>query len=295
MFERLGAAISGKRTRENGENGEFAMEWKWVKEGQAYLRLDWEEEQVEAGFSVREGGVSTGAFASLNLGFHVGDEAAAVLVNRERWLGVWGAGRRDAVVGEQVHGTEVVWVTEAEAGRGSGEIGSALPGADGLLTQSSLGLMAFFADCTPLYFYDPKIRAVGLAHAGWRGTAGKIGLRVLEALAKRGGKSGDVRVAVGPSIGPCCYEVDERVAAYFRREFSETPFLKATRPGHYRLDLWQANIETLVGAGVLPGRIATAGLCTSCHPEYFYSHRRDGVPTGRMAAWIRLKPAAAEA
>ncbi|MHB1652134.1 MAG: peptidoglycan editing factor PgeF [Desulfitobacteriaceae bacterium] len=266
------------------------MAWEWTNGEFSYLHLPaWGPQGVEIGFSSRKGGVSLRPYSSLNLGLHVGDEPEAVLENRERWVVQWQADWEEFAVGEQVHGTEVVWLEEDAGGRGTRDQATAIPGVDGLLTQSSLGLMGFFADCVPLFFYHPQIRAIGLAHAGWKGTVGKIVLQVLAGLAERGGPSADVWVALGPSIGPCCYEVDDRVAQRFKADFRETPFLRATRPGHYTLDLWQANRTILVDAGVPTEQIWTAGVCTSCHPEEFFSHRRDGAPTGRMAAWIRLK------
>lgn len=264
------------------------MGWAWNHGTLPHLYLpEWTVWDVETGFSSRNGGVSTGAYASLNLGLHVGDSREDVLKNRELWLEYFGTDWTQVVIGEQVHSNRVLWVENSDGGRGAASLETALPQVDGLLTQSGLGLMAFFADCVPIFFYHPRIKAVGIAHAGWKGTVGKIALRMLEALAEHGGHPEEARVALGPSIGVCCYEVDEPLAERFRSGFSETHFLTPTRPGHYRLDLWQANQIILKEAGVPESQISVAGLCTSCHEDSFFSHRRDGVPTGRMAGWIR--------
>lgn len=264
------------------------MGWEWNHDTLPYLYLpEWKSLGAETGFSARVGGVSGGAYSSLNLGLHVGDSPSAVLDNRRRWLGQFGVDWQDVTIGEQVHGHSVHWVETSDGGRGVKELETAVPEMDGLLTQSGLGLMAFFADCVPIFFCHPGLGAVGIAHAGWKGTVGKIALRMLERLAERGGRPEEAWVALGPSIGACCYEVDEALAERFRYGFRETPFLIPTRPGHYHLELWQANHSLLCAAGVPERQISVAGLCTACHPERFFSHRRDGVPTGRMAGWIR--------
>ncbi|MHB1403992.1 MAG: peptidoglycan editing factor PgeF [Desulfitobacteriaceae bacterium] len=265
--------------------------WVWrEKAGLKYLTLPaWEEAGVEIGFSSRGGGVSEQHFSSLNLGLHVGDEPQRVLENRRRWLGLWQADWNEVAIAEQVHGTGVVWLDAEAGGRGSRDLRTAIPGTDGLLTKDKLGLMAFFADCVPLFFYHPKLKAVGIAHAGWKGTAGKIALPVLDELAQAGGQAEDCWAAIGPAIGPCCYEVDEPVAARLRTNFTETVFLRPSQDGHYQLDLWQANKEILLGAGIKPEHIWSAELCTACRPAEFFSHRRDGGLSGRLAGWIRRR------
>ena len=266
------------------------MSWKWQKRGNLNVLTlpKWQAAGIDLGFSSRVGGVSQVPYDSLNLGLHVGDDPTAVLENRKRWLYQGEVPWSRVVVGEQVHGTNVLWVDENDAGRGIRELETAIPAVDGLLTRSNVGLMAFFADCVPLFFYFPDIQAVGIAHAGWKGTAHKIGLEVLESLEKAGGRPENAWVAIGPSIGPCCYVVDESVAVEFRANFGETPFLLRREDGHYLLDLWEANRATLLARGVHPENIDVAETCTAHNPEGFFSHRRDGARTGRMAGWIQL-------
>lgn len=269
------------------------MSWKWQKRGSLnYLTLPkWQAEGVDVGFSTRVGGVSQVPYDSFNLGLHVGDDPSAVLENRKRWINQWEVPFSRVAVGEQVHGTNVLWVNEEDGGRGVLELETAIPAVDGLVTQSAVGLMSYFADCVPMFFYFPDIQAVGIAHAGWKGTAQKMGQRVLECFEKAGGRLENAWVAIGPSIGPCCYVVDETVAIQFRANFVETPFLVRQEDGHYLLDLWEANRTTLLEKGVRLENIDVAGTCTADNPEWFFSHRRDGARTGRMAGWINKRSA----
>lgn len=266
------------------------MHWEW-REGKdlTYLTIPkWEEAGVQIAFSSRLGGVSKAPFHSLNLGLHVGDDPQSVLENRRLWLEELQAGWSDVIVGQQVHGNQVAWVGEQAAGCGVRDLKTAVPGLDGLATKSNIALMAFFADCVPVFFYHPVIKAVGLAHAGWRGTTGKVSLGMLERFAEAGGRPEECWVALGPSIGPCCYEVDEKVAGIFRTSFVNTGFLQPSVKGHYHLDLWEANCLVLEEAGVKKENIACSALCTACKDKLFFSHRRDGALTGRMAGWIKL-------
>ncbi|HEY8910382.1 MAG TPA: peptidoglycan editing factor PgeF [Desulfosporosinus sp.] len=264
------------------------MSWKWHKSGNLpYLTIPkWQAEGIDLGFSTRVGGVSQVPYDTLNLGLHVGDDPTAVLENRKRWLDQWNVPWSKVAVGEQVHGINVLWVNEEDGGRGVHEAETSIPAVDGLVTQSAISLMAFFADCVPLFFYYPDLKAVGIAHAGWKGTAHKIGQKVLDRFEEAGGCTEDAWVAIGPSIGPCCYSVDERVAVQFRASFGETPFLSPQGDGHYLLNLWEANRMLLMEKGVRPENIDVASICTADNPEWFFSHRRDGARTGRMTGWI---------
>lgn len=266
------------------------MSWKWYNTGSltSLTVPKWQVAGIDLGFSTRVGGASMVPYDALNLGLHVGDDPNAVLENRKRWFDHWGVPSTRVTVGEQVHGTNVIWVKETDGGRGSNELRTAIPAVDGLVTQSTIGLMAFFADCVPLYFYYPDLQAVGIVHAGWKGTASKIGQRALECFEKAGGRTENAWVAIGPSIGPCCYSVDERVAEQFRSNYDNTPFLVPQEDGYYLLDLWEANRTLFLERGVRPENIDVAAICTVDNQEWFFSHRRDGARTGRMAGWIRL-------
>lgn len=267
------------------------MGWKWHKGKKLdYLTIpEWTEKGVILGFSSRKGGISKEPYSSLNLGLHVGDDSSAVLENRKIFLNEFNCNFQDCTAGKQVHGTNVVFVTEEAKGRGMYDPETAFPDTDGLLTEEYIALMAFFADCVPLYFFNPRLGLIGLAHAGWKGTANRIAAIMLKKMEEKGGRAADCLVAVGPSIGKCCYEVGEEVFRIFRENFNEVSDFVVELPDRkYKLDLKEANKKILLSEGVLPENIQVSSLCTACHPDRFYSYRRDGL-TGRMAAFIWKK------
>lgn len=248
-------------------------------------------EGVQAGYTTRHGGVSTGPYASLNLGYHVGDDSERVTVNRERVTAAFGVPLEQWVVGEQVHGRHVHLVTERDAGRGSRDHTTAVPATDGLVTRvPGLVLTACFADCVPVLFYDPVHRAVGLAHAGWRSTVQGTSLAVLEAMQESfSTRPADCLVAIGPHIGSCCYQVGEDVVQALAAAFPHFwTRVVAVRNGRRYADLGETNSLALAAAGVPEGQITTAGICTACRHDLFYSYRAAGGTTGRFAACIRL-------
>lgn len=172
---------------------------------------------------------------------------------------------------------------------------TALPRADASFTQRpGVALAVKVADCVPLLLADRDGRGVAAVHAGWRGTADAVAAVAARALADALGihPSGLV-AAIGPSIGPCCYEVGDEVGTAFaaRPHDAGSPerWFSAAAPGRWRLDLWRANVDQLAGAGVDPARIHVAALCTATHVERFCSYRREGAAAGRMAAIIRRK------
>jgi len=232
-------------------------------------------------FTTRPGGTSAPPFESLNLGRGVGDAPEAVVENRARALAAMGREVADHVEAAQVHGREVALATRAQRGQ-------IVPGADGLVTADPAVVLAIHcADCVPILLVDARRRVVAALHTGWRGTAaGMAAAAVATIVAACGVDPGDLVAAIGPSIGPCCYEVDAPVVERLRDwPWHREVLAPSGRPGHWMLDLWEANRRQLVDAGVPPASIATAGLCTAHHPALFFSHRRDG-PTGRMAAMI---------
>ncbi len=206
---------------------------------------------------------------------------------RTRLAAALGVAEEDLVPTRQVHRAEIVRVP----GPGYGDWGGQR-GADGLITAvPGRFLMGYFADCVPILAYDPVRRAAGLAHAGWRGTLLRIAGRLVEEMAADFGTfPGDLRVGLGPAIGPCCYEVGAEVIAGLRERFpGHDDLLRPGRPGHAHLDLWEANRRVLLQAGVLPDRIEVAGLCTACHGERFYSYRREGRVNGLFGAVIGVR------
>jgi YfiH family protein len=245
---------------------------------------------VTAFFTGRRGGVSGRWDGGLNWSFTIGDELANVTENRRRTLELLGLPLHRGVMAGLVHGTRVVAVTGAEA-PGYDEV-RVVPDCDGLITnQPGLALIVTAADCVPIYLYDPVQKAVGAVHAGWRGTVAGICAEAVRAMAREfGSRPGDVLAAVGPSIGPCCYEVDDAVAAPLRAYYGDLADLCLTpaegKPGKYLLDLWEANRQDLLRAGCT--RVHISGECTACGVEKLFSHRAEAGSAGRAAAVIAL-------
>ncbi|HTT69935.1 MAG TPA: peptidoglycan editing factor PgeF [Anaeromyxobacteraceae bacterium] len=225
------------------------------------------------GFTNRSGGVSKGRFASFNLGGAVGDERADVDANWK--LLAEATGLTFARV-RQVHGDRVVVVDEA-------------PGppqeADALVCRHpGIAACVSVADCVPVLIGDPRSGAVAAVHAGWRGTLAHAAARAVEALTREAGAHpSDLLAAIGPSIGPCCYEVSADLAQVFRDDLG--PRVAEPRGQGSRVDLWLANELVLRKAGVDRERIEVLGRCTSCE-EIFFSHRRDRGETGRQVGFI---------
>jgi len=263
----------------------------------------WEDlpSDVNAGISARHGGKSSAPYFSLNCGLHVGDSLPAVLDNRKLIASTVGFPLESWVFGQQVHGCQVEVVTLSDRGKGTVANDTALHNVDGLVTnEPGVCLGAFYADCVPLYFYDPVQRVVGLAHAGWKGTAGRIAEATIlkmqqcfECVPER------ILAAVGPSIGICCYEVDEKVIGQIKAADGsnitdgnvfgdDKPLFYPSANGKYQLSLQQLNRFIMLEAGIMASHIEISSWCTSCHTELFFSHRQEHGLTGRMMAWIGL-------
>jgi len=247
---------------------------------------------VAHAFTTRLGGVSTLPYGTLNLGLHVGDEPSHVITNRQRICAALGADMACLVAGQQVHGDQVVTVTAADAGRGAASLADALPGVDALVTgESAVLLSSYYADCVPLLFLDPVRRVVALAHAGWKGTVQNIGAKTVHhMLEEHSCRVENILAAVGPAIGPCCYEVDILVMQAVERCIPDEPLpARSGGPGHWWLDLPAVNYLQLTRAGVRADHITMANYCTSCRDDLLYSYRKQNGRTGRMASLIMLK------
>jgi YfiH family protein len=219
-------------------------------------------------FSTRLGGVSEGPFASLNLGVRTDDDAAAVVENRTRLCAAVGADPDGATMAWQRHGATV---TRAEP-RGIVTPGTVYDHCDGLWTdERGRGMLLLTADCMPIAIAraDDRRPALAILHAGWRGLLAGVAASGVRAL---GG--GGLAAAIGPCIGPCCYEVGDEVAEPYREAFGDD----VVREG--RLDLGMAAERALRAAGV--ERVDRLDSCTSCHADRFFSHRRDRGRTGRQ-------------
>src|SRR5713226_8057026 len=230
--------------------------------------------------STRAGGVSEGRCASLNVSYSVGDATENVHENLRRVADAVGSRREeDLFAAYQVHGRGFTVVEPETEPR---------PRCDVLVTRSSeKTLMLRYADCAPVLLADPKLRVVAAVHAGWRGSAVRAAGAAVEALRDRfGSQPRDIIAGIGPAIGPCCYTVGQDVV----EAFADRPGLFSQAEGGQRLDLWEANRQALVEAGVPSEQIEVAGICTQCQSERFFSHRANGgQPAGRFAALIRIE------
>jgi len=279
-------------------------------------------------FSTRRGGLSHGASAGLNLGFTKGEPQVLVQKNRDLFFGQLGTERFALASLRQVHSTIVYQVDHATDGEleyclpgngPPGQTGLDQPEGDALLTaQPGILLAVRTADCLPLLLVDAKRRAVAAVHAGWRGALGRIIEKTVGEMRRvYGSDPSSLRAVLGPSIRACCYEVGEDVEEafqgrfqnadqFFRKQPSQAAshpgphslsFLNMQPPGHSAdpepaacLDLVAVAEDQLQGAGLAPRHVAAVDFCTACHPDLFYSHRRDGNGTGRMAAVIGIRP-----
>jgi YfiH family protein len=245
---------------------------------------------VKHGFSTRTGGVSPEPYESLNLGLGTDDDPLNVIANRRAFASALGIDPTRIVVPKQSHGGRVARVSAADAGRGAREYDDGIPETDALVTnESGVTLALHFADCVCVFLLDPVKRAIGVAHAGWRGTAEKIVQATVEAMSGEfGSDPGTLLAAVGPAINRHCYEVGPDVASELSRVFPhDERVMTQASTAKWWLDLKTANRLLLLEAGLKQENIAVSDQCTSCDRDEFFSHRRDG-PTGRMGGWMAL-------
>ena len=224
--------------------------------------IRWVADGYEVAFTTRIGGVSEGPYSSLNLGRMSGDDVERVDENRRLMCNAVGADLEKLALNYQVHSARVLHAVPAMRGEH----------ADGLWAdEPGQPILAMSADCLPIVLARAGARqpAVAVLHAGWRGLLAGI----VEAGAQALG-GGPLTAAIGPGIGPCCYEVGEEVAAPFRERFGDD----VVRERH--LDLWTSAERALRAAGV--DRVDRFDRCTACEPETFFSHRRDAGRTGRQ-------------
>ncbi len=226
------------------------------------------------GFTTRRGGHSSGPFGSLNLGGGVGDERGAV---QENWETLAAATGLSFARVRQVHG-DAVWLA----------LGPCAPTAEAdavLSTRPGVAACVAAADCVPILIGDPRSGAVTAVHAGWRGTLAHVAARAVEALVReKGAHRSDLLAAIGPSIGPCCYEVAPDLAQAFREDLGAR--VAEPRGCGSRVDLWLANELVLRKAGLDRERIEVLGRCSACESDTFFSHRRDAGRTGRQVGFI---------
>jgi len=243
--------------------------------------------RIVQGFTTRRGGVGAAPYDTLNLGAHVGDAPATVEANRARVWSDLGFEAGQVALAEQVHGDRVAVVRGA-----TGPV--PVPGADALVTDvPDVLLMLLFADCVPVYLVDPARKAIGLAHAGWRGTEANIAAQTVKAMAEEYGTlPSSCLAAIGPSIGGDSYEVGPEVADRFRTlpgsRAANVVMPRNEMTGTYTLNLRAVVFLQLLSAGLKAGSIAVCDEDTFRNKRDFFSYRRDGA-TGRMGAFLGMK------
>lgn len=247
---------------------------------------------VKHGFSTRKGGVSTGIFSSMNLNFKRGDNPDAVLENYRRMAAALNMRVEDMVLSDQTHTTNVRVITEEDRGKGILKPQD-YSDVDGMITNvPGIVLVTSYADCVPLYFVDPVRKAIGLSHSGWKGTVGHIGQKTVWKMHEvYGSEPKDIVAAIGPSICQSCYEVSDDVAEAFRANFTAdeaADILLDKGNGKYQLDLWKANWYVLTDAGILPEHLSVTDLCTACHSDLLWSHRKTNGQRGGLSAFLSL-------
>lgn len=243
-------------------------------------------------FSTRLGGVSEGIYSSMNLSFTRGDDENSVMENYRRLAEAVGFSVENIVTSDQTHTANVRVITETDRGNG---ITKPRPytDVDGMITNvPGLVLATFYADCVPLYFIDPVRKAIGLSHSGWRGTAAHIGAVTVRRMQEEyGSLPEDVYGAIGPSICQECYEVSEDVILEFQKTFPEQSWrdlFYRKENGKYQLNLWEANRQIMLEAGLIEEHISLPGLCTCCNPEFLFSHRASRGKRGNLGAFLGI-------
>ena len=264
------------------------------KNGVPYLTFpSFERLGIMHACSTKSGGVSKGACASMNMSFSRGDVQEDVLANHRLFAQAVGYNPEHLVLSDQIHETVIRRVDKTDCGKGVIRQ-SDLVGVDGLITNDKqVVLMIFFADCVPLFFYDPVRQAIGASHSGWRGTVMRMGARTVEAMQRKFESAPeDIYAVIGPSICQDCYEVSEDVIEAFRKEFPREQWgtLWEEKENHkYQLNLREANRILLEEAGIPREQIEVSGYCTCCHADVLFSHRVTNGRRGNLSGIISLE------
>ena len=231
-------------------------------------------------------------FANAYLSYTRGDKKEAVDENFKRIARIMKRETKDFVCSDQTHTTNIRKITKKDSGKGI-IYEKDYTDVDGLITnESGIVLATFYADCVPLFIVDTAHKAVGLSHSGWKGTVGKMGACTLKAMKEAYGTDPkDVVVAIGPSICQECYEISEDVAEEFIKVFDShilSKILVQKKEGKYQLDLWEANYQIFIEAGVDTDHISMTDICTCCNPEYLFSHRASQGKRGNLGAFVSI-------
>lgn len=263
------------------------------KNSLAYLTIPSFEETglVKHGFSTRLGGVSKPPYQTMNLGLKKEDDKKSVLENYRIFCEALNINLENLVASDQVHKDKIY--TAGTRDRGKGILrDSDIIGMDAMITKDrEVALVTYYADCVPIFLLDTKTPAVGVAHAGWRGTVSKIGQKtLLKMMEVFGSLPENMLIGIGPCINSCCYEVDAPVVNCIKRAFTYwDELIEAKGDGKWMLNLVLTNKRQLEEVGIEPSQITISGFCTSCRNDLFFSYRADKGKTGSLAAVIQLQ------
>ena len=243
--------------------------------------------------TTRHGGCSKAPFHSFNLASHVGDREENVLKNRANLASSLGINVEKFFYSRQEHGNRIFLINDENVFQNNNNLTDTIPVSDALITDcKGICLLVFVADCVPVLLFDCRKKVIGLVHAGWKGTVSLISGKTVRLMQSHYGcRAQDIICAIGPSIGPCCYEVGSEVINKVRECFPEGLNLihsPSSNNKHF-FNLWQANKIQLLSCGIFEEHIETASMCTSCHSDLFFSSRKENKHTGRFAAGIMLK------
>ncbi|MFA5647286.1 MAG: peptidoglycan editing factor PgeF [Bacteroidales bacterium] len=237
--------------------------------------------------TTRHGGVSEGTYGTFNLSLNQTDKHNNVIENRRRLANALDIKPTDFVFPIQIHGTNILRIFDEDRGKGALTKDDAFDNTDGFITNTKgLCLISLAADCVPIVFFDPTNSAVGVAHSGWKGTVLQIASHLVSAMQhKFNTNPNDLIVGIGPSGGPCCYEVGQDVIDEAATKFDISKVIIRRDEKNY-FDMWEANRITLIESGVKPQNIEVSGVCTISQNDTFFSSRQgDG---GRFVAGILL-------
>ena len=248
-------------------------------------------DRIVAAFTTRHPGKAEASSENLNIGLHTGDNPVRVIENRKLVFDALGLDATAFTAAKQVHGDNVRRVTAEQRGKGAASHDDAIPSTDALITDvPGIPIGAFTADCVPVFLYDPVRAAVGIVHAGWRGTVRSIASKAVQRMEEEfGSNPSDMWAAIGPSIGPCCYEVGREVFDEFQERFRYAHLLFQEEAGEkWHLDLWLANRRQLEESGIPEERTINDRICSACNSNHYFSARKLGPRAGRTLSVIAI-------
>ncbi|MDQ2087219.1 peptidoglycan editing factor PgeF [Herbivorax sp. ANBcel31] len=240
-------------------------------------------------FTTRNGGVSKNEYKSLNMAFNKNDNKKYVLENFKRVSEAIDIDIENMVFSNQVHDSKIKIVNEKDRGKGIARE-SDIIGFDGLITNvKNVALVTFFADCVPVFLYDPVKSVIALVHSGWRGTVREISKVAVKKMRQYFESNyEDIEVVIGPSIAKCCFEVDQKVFEEFEKEISWSTLYSKKVKSKWYINLQAVVKNSLILEGIREENILNSGVCTKCNKDLFFSHRGDKGKTGTLTAMMQI-------